>query len=378
MPRFALSLTAAGIIGLALVTVGPAQESPTRPLDTPAGGTTTPSTAQPESTPSQPTDAAASSTETNPTGDSIPTNSTGGSLQAESQRGAFLRASSFIGLPVQGLGDARLGTVGDILIDPRTYEMRYVLIDTGPGVGTNGLPIIPWALFQTSPAGPVKQGFLVVPLSIDRLAQAPATTLGANDLAGNSSWIRDVDHFYSLDLSVRRVSRPELDVEAEAKSRSVEGAATTPGVNDGRETARERMQRRRDRAGTGAAQNPARSRAGAAGRTPGSVDPSRNRGPATRVPGATDNTGRNRGPATTTPGSVDNAGRNRGPASTTPGSVDNAGRNRGPTSPAAPGASGNQGGTSSGGTSTGSGTGNNTSSGTPSGANATGSNNSTP
>lgn len=338
MPRFALSLTGVGIVGLALVTAGPAQESPSRPTETPPA--TTQNTAQPDSTPGQTSDSPATSSPATPTREIAPTNATTGGLLADSQRGAFLRASSFIGLPVQGLGDARLGTVGDILIDPRTYEMRYVLIDTGPGVGTSGLPIIPWALFQTSPAGAANQGVLIVPLSIDRLAQAPATTLGANDLAGNSPWIRDVDSFYSLDLSVRRVSRPELDVEAEARSRNAQDADTTPGPNGRRETLRERLQGpgRGNRAG--AAQNPARSRTGAAGRTPGSVDPDRNRGPATRVPGATDNTGRNRGPATTTPGSVDNAGRNRGPASTTPGSVDNAGRNRGPSSTAAPAAGG--------------------------------------
>ncbi|MBL8850057.1 MAG: hypothetical protein JNG89_10245, partial [Planctomycetaceae bacterium] len=33
---------------------------------------------------------------------------------------SFLRASSLIGVPIQGTGDVRLGVVGDILIDSAT------------------------------------------------------------------------------------------------------------------------------------------------------------------------------------------------------------------------------------------------------------------
>lgn len=352
MPRFALTLTVAGIVGLSLLTARAQESTPAGPTDAAGTGATTSAadeadttpntTDRGENTPSEPREAPANSAvEQSPNADAR------SDIQVDSQRGAFLRASSFLGRPVRGAADAQLGTVGDILIDPRTYEMRYVLIDTGAGVGTNGLPIIPWVLFQATPGALLNQDYLTVPLSAERLGRAPVTTLGANDLMRNAAWIDRVDEFYVSDLTERRVSRPELEAESAAQSRGQPGAAddeATPGANDTPRSIRERRRgTARDGRDPGAVQNPTRSRDGTTGRTPGSTDNTRrNRGPATNTPGSTSDANRNRGPRNTTPGNASDPVRNRGPATETPGATDNAGRNRGPeasgTSGATPGA----------------------------------------
>lgn len=376
MPRFAFTLTAAGIVGLTLLTAASAQESPPLgPTDSAGTGATTSDAGDTSpgantsdrigGTPTEPRESPANPDVDRPASDADQPLGAGArsDIQVDSQRGAFLRASSFIGRPVRGTADAQLGTVGDILIDPRTYEMRYVLLDTGTGVGTNGLPIIPWMLFRTTSGSSLSEDFLYVPMSLERLGQAPVTTLGAEDLLWNSAWVNRVDEFYVSDLTERRMSRPELEAESTAQSRGAQATQegeTTPGANDTPRSIRERRQgtTARDGRDTGAVQNPTRARPNATRRTPGSTnDARRNRGPATGTPGAASDADRNRGPGNTTPGSATDPARKRGPAAGTPGATDDASRSRGPESSGTPGATPGAG-TTSGATGSGTGTGN--------------------
>lgn len=275
--------------------------------------------------PAQPTTADPSASESTQVNASQP--QPAATLQARQR--AFLRASSLIGLPVQGTADARLGVVGDILIDPVTYEFRYVLLDTGAGVGTNGLPVIPWIMFQPTIGTSLKTGILTVPLTAQRLTQVPTVTLNDAQILSDAAWVASVDDFFATDLMERRVSRPDLELDSRVDPNGRIGANQSQTQNSTDANA----------AATGGATN---ARRNSAGRTPGSLTNRRNRGPANGAAGAADNIGRNRGPATRTPGSVDNRGRNRGPANTTPGAVDNTGRNRGPAN-TAPGATDNNG-----------------------------------
>lgn len=132
--------------------------------------------------------------------------------EAEVRTRTFIRASDLIGLRVRGTGDAELGTVQDVFIDPLTFGVQYVVLDTGAGISATGrLPILPWALFQTTAGSSLSQGFLVVPLSLERLQQAPTIATTDPELADSAAWVSDVDAFFADDIRETRVSRPDFD-----------------------------------------------------------------------------------------------------------------------------------------------------------------------
>lgn len=134
------------------------------------------------------------------------------SVQTQASARTYLRARDLIGLSVRGDGDAELGTVYDVFIDPRTFGVQYVVLDTGTGANAGGqLPILPWALFQTSAGGSLNQGYLTVPLSVERLEVAPMIGVSDPDLVDSAAWVTEVDEYYDADLREVRVSRPDFD-----------------------------------------------------------------------------------------------------------------------------------------------------------------------
>jgi hypothetical protein len=141
--------------------------------------------------------------------------STEASVTARVQTRTFIRASDLIGLRVLGEGDAQLGTVQDVFIDPLTFGVQYVVVDTGSGVTATGqLPILPWALFQTTAGTSLNQGFLVVPLSLERLEFAPTIAVTDPDLMDSAAWVNEVDTFFADELREVRVARPDFDGDA--------------------------------------------------------------------------------------------------------------------------------------------------------------------
>jgi hypothetical protein len=137
------------------------------------------------------------------------------SATARVQARTFIRASDLIGLRVQGEGDAQLGTVQDVFIDPLTFGVQYVVLDTGAGVDATGqLPILPWALFQTTAGSSLNQGFLVVPLSVEQLGLAPTIAVTNPDLMDSATWVNEVDTFFADELRDVRVARPDFDADA--------------------------------------------------------------------------------------------------------------------------------------------------------------------
>ncbi len=201
--------------------------------------------------------------------------------EAEVHTHTYLRARDLIGLTVRGNANAELGTVYDVYIDPRTFGVQYVVLNTGAGVEARGqLPIIPWALFQTSAGSSLNQGYLTVPLSIERLSGAPLIDSAEPDLVSTAAWISDVDTFYEEDLRMVRVARPDFDEsdpnavndrDSLPSGRRPVTPGTPTGANDGTETTgnrqglrsqRDRLNSQRDRL------NPQTGRASPAGTQP--------------------------------------------------------------------------------------------------------------
>lgn len=238
--------------------------------------------------------------------------------ETDVQTHTYLRARDLIGLTVQGKGNAELGTVYDVFIDPRTFGMQYVVLDTGAGVEGGGqFPILPWALFQMSAGASLNEGYLTAPLSVERLRGAPLIDVNEPDLVSTAAWINDVDLFYEEDLRTVRVARPDFDqndpnMDSNNDPNAVNDRDSLPigrrpvtpgtptGADDGVETTgnrqglrsqRDRLNSQRDRlnpqtqrrtpAGTqpGAAPVPMRDPSDPAGNTPANQNPPGGRNP---------------------------------------------------------------------------------------------------
>src|SRR5262245_60369184 len=119
MKRLGHILSAAGLVGLALSVAAWAQESSENP-----GPPTTSSDIEDAASPRaddkfvpEPRDGRTERVIV-PGRTRVRVEATPGNVQP--RQGAFLRASSFVGMPIMGTGNAQLGTVSDILIDPNT------------------------------------------------------------------------------------------------------------------------------------------------------------------------------------------------------------------------------------------------------------------
>jgi hypothetical protein len=112
---------------------------------------------------------------------------------------------------VRGEANAELGTVYDVYIDPRTFGVQYVVLETGAGANSAAqFPVLPWALFQASAAA-LNEWSLTLPLSVARLERAPVIDINAPDLAASAAWIDEAAAFYEADLRTVRASRPDFD-----------------------------------------------------------------------------------------------------------------------------------------------------------------------
>jgi sporulation protein YlmC with PRC-barrel domain len=122
----------------------------------------------------------------------------------------YYKASDMIGMPVQGTDNQELGKVEDLLVDGRTNQIEFLILDTTSVVDLGGeLPIVPWTIVNTHY---VDNTYIInVPVTIDRIRTAPMITIANLDLRGTPAWRGQVNEFYAAELKDRRVARPELD-----------------------------------------------------------------------------------------------------------------------------------------------------------------------
>jgi sporulation protein YlmC with PRC-barrel domain len=131
---------------------------------------------------------------------------------ADTNADGFVKASDLIGMKIQGTGNAELGSVEDLVINSRTNEIEYLILDKGVFADLGDKqPVIPWVLVDAHFVGEKDAHFLMVPLTAERIKTAPAVDKGELQLTPTAPWIVQVNRFYAQDLRERNVSRPDLD-----------------------------------------------------------------------------------------------------------------------------------------------------------------------
>lgn len=260
----------------------------------------------------------------------------------------FLRVRDLIGLTVRGEANAELGTVYDVYIDPRTFGVQYVVLETSAGADTAArYPVLPWALFQATAAS-FNEGFITLPFDVARLEGAPVIDIDDPDLAASAAWIDEASAFYAADLRTVRASRPDFDgsssgalndTDAVPAERRTPGTAAVPADRSATapnrqglrpqqlnpQTGRLNRQRGTDRATTQPADprvpgrdlNNPRGNAPTATNPPGGRNPPGNAGRVDNPPGGRNPPG-NAGPSNDAPGGQTPPG-NAGPSSQAPG-----------------------------------------------------------
>src|SRR5262245_60996654 len=135
MQRLGYMFAAAGLVGLALSVAASAQDAPERP-----GPAATSSDLEDEASPlgnqnfvrepGDQNDVDNGRTERVITPAQTRLQIQGRATTSTPRQGvSFLRASSFVGMPIMGTGNTQLGTVSDVLIDPNTFGLQYVIVD---------------------------------------------------------------------------------------------------------------------------------------------------------------------------------------------------------------------------------------------------------
>jgi len=100
------------------------------------------------------------------------------------------------GTAVYNAGGDKLGSIDDLMIDKRSGQIRYAVLEFGGflGMGTDRYPL-PWNMLKYDT---VKEGY-VVPLDKNKLEGAPCYP--ENDLpAYTADYGRRVNGYYGIDL----------------------------------------------------------------------------------------------------------------------------------------------------------------------------------
>ena len=99
------------------------------------------------------------------------------------------------GTKVYNAAGEKLGSIDDLMIDKRSGQVRYAVLEFGGflGMGTDRYPL-PWNLLKYDTD---KEGY-VVPLDKDRLEQAPRYAQGAQP-PYTTDYGRQVNSYYGVD-----------------------------------------------------------------------------------------------------------------------------------------------------------------------------------
>ena len=87
----------------------------------------------------------------------------------------LMPAEKLIGLKAKNVGDDDLGSIHDLLADPRTGELRYAILDVGGFLGMGSTQrVVPWSLFNVTVDQKDKDEWhLRADLSKEQLSAAP-------------------------------------------------------------------------------------------------------------------------------------------------------------------------------------------------------------
>ncbi|MBX3438044.1 MAG: PRC-barrel domain-containing protein [Planctomycetaceae bacterium] len=139
--------------------------------------------------------------------------------------GDFYKASDLMGMSVQGSDGQVIGRVKDLLIDSRSEQVRYMLLDSGVAAQagaevSSDLLVVPAAVaefnyFVDQP----DQRFIRINFDRQRLTRAPR--IPSVEIRGlrNPQWVVEVDQFYNV--RARRAARPDLDRQTRERRQEI-------------------------------------------------------------------------------------------------------------------------------------------------------------
>jgi hypothetical protein len=112
----------------------------------------------------------------------------------ESTKPRVVSASTLVAYRVRSSENHDLGTIEEILIDPRTGRLAYAVLCCVGALGFGGkLFAIPWNLIQWT-----NEGALVLGCDSARLRAAPAFDPDDWPDFGDESWEREINGYYSV------------------------------------------------------------------------------------------------------------------------------------------------------------------------------------
>jgi hypothetical protein len=125
----------------------------------------------------------------------------------------FYRAKDIIGMTIRSRDGRVLGKIDDLVIDSRTEQVQYFLLDAGTALKAEGLLIMPFTIvhehFRVHRARPVK--FISIDLEFTELRRAPTITRAKfRTLRDRDVFVR-VDRFYKVKRTDRRRDRRDDD-----------------------------------------------------------------------------------------------------------------------------------------------------------------------
>jgi sporulation protein YlmC with PRC-barrel domain len=115
----------------------------------------------------------------------------------ESTKPRVISASTLVAYRVRSSENDDLGTIEEILIDPRTGRLAYAVVSCVGALGFGDkLFTIPWNLIQWT-----NEGALVLGCDSARLQAAPAFDPDDWPDFGDESWEREINGYYSVSIT---------------------------------------------------------------------------------------------------------------------------------------------------------------------------------
>src|SRR4030095_10226007 len=105
-------------------------------------------------------------------------------------------ASALVNAPVRNTAGEDLGKIEDVVIDPQTGNIQYVILSFGGVLGINKkLFPIPWSSFSASRT----RDYVLLDIPKDTLRRAPGFERGAWPDMADPGWQRRIDDYYGTD-----------------------------------------------------------------------------------------------------------------------------------------------------------------------------------
>lgn len=138
----------------------------------------------------------------------------GGEAGVDVETGSdFYRASELVGMTVKDADGDSLGVVKDLLIDSRTEQVQYLLLEpSGIAELREKIIVVPWTVAEAHYVAVPDQRFITLHIARDRVLRAPAFAFTEFRTLRSPRWVTEVNQFFDVDIRERRgVLRPDLD-----------------------------------------------------------------------------------------------------------------------------------------------------------------------